>query len=310
MSCQKRLAAAVTFVVIANRSCGGGDDRWLGAALVGASASSNSSSSDRLPPEEDPRERHLNRARRNQENRPEDSEPLPAPLAKQLDQAASYFANSVRVPAALVAGEAMGVIFALPTVPPNGGLPIAGALWQFHVILVGCTICAQLTTVLVCSVAHAQILDFNRDKLALEPTALDLIIRHLEFEYLTVRLAFFTGILTFLLALVARALAVLSGPAVKSDRFGGEKRLCAAFCCLLAATLCYWSHIFSQDVLIYPSVWVMVKRFFRLAWHDAHLSPWAMTSGLLGILSIGFAVSSLRRSSLRQRSFSAGRIPR
>ncbi len=41
---------------------------------------------------------------------------------------------------------------------------------QAHVLLTVYTVFAQLTTVVLCSAAHGQILDIGREELALEPT--------------------------------------------------------------------------------------------------------------------------------------------
>lgn len=49
-------------------------------------------------------------------------------------------------------------------------------------ILAAATICLELTTVLETSNAHVQLLELGRHGLALEPTAMDLIMANLEFE--------------------------------------------------------------------------------------------------------------------------------
>merc|ERR1719215_296251 len=43
--------------------------------------------------------------------------PLPDGVSKQLDQAVNYFSNSVRVPAALIAGQAGNMLYRLTDLP-------------------------------------------------------------------------------------------------------------------------------------------------------------------------------------------------
>jgi len=243
-------------------------------------------------------------------------QPLPDPVNKQLDQAVAYFSNSMRVPAALVAAQAATVLFRLTEPPPNirkddantMALPavtsarfkIYSALWRAHLLLIVFTVCAQLTAVLVCSTAHAQILDISRDELALEPTALELIIRHVEFEYVTVRLAFFSGLIAFLLALGARIAAALGARPRNSVTTGQrELLLCAALVCMLGATLTWWINIYCEEMTKYTGVWHLVRRFFRLAAVRLLDSPSAMLSAVLAVASLLLALASLVKGGRR-----------
>jgi len=228
-------------------------------------------------------------------------------VSKQLDQAAAYFSNSMRVPAALIAGQAGNMLFRLtelgtaqrsPTSAPPGPTSFRSrvyiALWRTHFLLISYTVCSQLTAVLLCSTAHAQILDIGRDELALEPTALDLIIRHVEFEYVTVRIAFFSGMVTFLLGIAARAVASL-GAAPKRSTVTGKREflLSAALGTMLAATLAWWMHIYNEDLTNFTGMWHLLRRFALLARTRWHGSPLTAFSALSFLASIGFAAASL-----------------
>jgi len=245
------------------------------------------------------------RLRRGKERQLRDtSRPMPDPVRLQLDQATMYFSNSIRVPAALIASQAGNMLFRL-TEPPHvsrSSAPEVGAsgsskssliyiyilLWRLHVMLTAYTVCAELTAVLLCSTAHAQILDISRDEVALEPTALDLIIQHLEFEYVSVRICYFSGLVSFLLAIAARTSATLgAGPKGSTLTGRRECKLCIALGFMLIATLSWWLHVYNEDVTNFTGAWHLFKRFMRLVFRRTNHCPLATTS----LFCAGFAIA-------------------
>mmetsp|Transcript_84439 Transcript_84439/g.196303 ORF Transcript_84439/g.196303 Transcript_84439/m.196303 type:complete len:323 (-) Transcript_84439:78-1046(-) len=238
-------------------------------------------------------------------------EELPAAVLKQLDQATSYFSNSVRVPAALIAGQAgnmlhrlteMGTVQRAQTSPAaertwSLRTHIYVALWRAHLLLIGYTVCAQLTAVLLCSTAHAQILDIGWDRLQLEPTAFHLIIRHVEFEYVTVRIAFFSGLVSFLLAVATRAVASLgAGPKQSTVTGNRELLLCAALGAMLVTTLTWWTHIYNEE-MPNEEPFYLLRRFTVLFWDRLRSSTLTRLTAVSAAASLCLGTASLLSAS-------------
>jgi len=249
------------------------------------------------------------RLRRGKERRLRDlGADLPATVVRQLDQASLYFSHSVYLSAVLIAWQAGNMLHRLtelgaaqraPAAPLAEERPsslrarIYVALWRMHFLLTSYTVCAQLTAVLFCSNAHAQILDISRDELALEPTALDLIIRHVEFEYVTVRIAFFSGLVTFLLAIATRAAASLSaGPRRSTVTGKRELLLCAALGAMIVSTLAWWAHVYSEEMMHQGSLYLL-RRFCCLLFVRLQGAPLAILAFVAGVVSMCFAAASV-----------------
>lgn len=260
---------------------------------------------DRLPPVEEPEERKK-RLRRGKERILRDwHNHMPEAVVRQLDQAIGFFSSSVRIPAVALAGKALGVLFRLPPAPKasDEGLHssalvivrpwLAVNLWKFYVMLTGYAVCAQLTAVLLCSSAHAQILDIGRDELSLEPTALDLVTRHVEFEYVLVRTFFFSGLLALLLAIAAKAASVLGGAWISEVRLDrAEAELWLALCTLLGSTICWWIHVYFENMPYFGGGWRLLKRLFKLLKKDLRSGPLAALALLLMVAATGLTISS------------------
>eukprot|EP00811_Abedinium_folium_P029008 NODE_4537_length_1880_cov_4.139190.p1 GENE.NODE_4537_length_1880_cov_4.139190~~NODE_4537_length_1880_cov_4.139190.p1 ORF type:complete len:484 (+),score=153.30 NODE_4537_length_1880_cov_4.139190:82-1533(+) len=255
------------------------------------------------PPQEPPRVRRMRRRRGKERPLRHSDEPIPPAIAKQLDQAAAFFSNSVRIPAVLIAGKTVSIINGLlvrAESPVVEQLP-AGfvALWRMHILLMGYTLCAQLTAVLVCSSAHAQLLDISRDELQLEPTALDLINRHLELEYVLVHVAFFSGLVAFLLGTMARAIATLGAHAPRctsciSGRSEREFCLCLALCGMIVATLCLWLHIWGETMPSSMEFLGLILRLWQLMGRDLRYSNLGKAATLFAASSAVFSLMALR----------------
>ncbi|CAE7668947.1 TBC1D13, partial [Symbiodinium pilosum] len=143
------------------------------------------------------------------------TQPLKPEIKAQLDDAVKFFSDTMRVPAALIGSAALGMLFLPPKkfgwcgdVEPQP--EVFDFLYRAYVILTAATLCLELTAVLETSNAHVQLLELGRHGLALEPTAMDLIMANLEFEYLVCSLSFLGGVVCFMLATMCRVLVVFN----------------------------------------------------------------------------------------------------
>eukprot|EP00930_Biecheleria_cincta_P025089 TRINITY_DN17897_c0_g1_i1.p1 TRINITY_DN17897_c0_g1~~TRINITY_DN17897_c0_g1_i1.p1 ORF type:complete len:318 (-),score=40.72 TRINITY_DN17897_c0_g1_i1:95-1048(-) len=260
--------------------------------------------------DEDARERRY-RYRRGKKRRLRDWHvEMPSSVARQLDQAITYFSNSIRVPAALIAGQAGNMLTRLTELPTAHRAATTGragvapkwslreriyvTLFRVHLVLISYTVVAELTAMLLSSTAHSQILDIGRDELSLEPTALDLIMRHVEFEYLAVRVFFISGIAAFLLAVFVRILATLgAGPQGSTITGKRELVLCAALCGMLVSTLAIWGHIYNDEMENFQGVWHLLRRFTVLVIRKAFTCPLVVLSILTALMSALLALIAI-----------------
>mmetsp|Transcript_33087 Transcript_33087/g.72058 ORF Transcript_33087/g.72058 Transcript_33087/m.72058 type:complete len:337 (+) Transcript_33087:61-1071(+) len=234
-------------------------------------------------------------------------QPWAKEVRKQLEQAANFFADSIRVPAILLAAQASSDAANILELPSNAHQRYRNpsdmshavnskrskryiALCKVHLILTVFTMCLNLTVVLLCSTAHAQLLDVNMDDLALEQSAMDLILRHVEFEYVASQLAFFSGILTFLMAITARMAASLgAGPHQSTVTRQRELLLCFSVVCMCVSTLAWWADIWCEDL---PEVMYLFRRFTWLTWLRLSRSPSALLTVLLSLCAVTLTTGS------------------
>jgi len=136
------------------------------------------------------------------------------------------------------------------------------AVWRLYVLLVAATVCAELTVLMGTSNAHAHLLELGRNGLALEPSAMDLIMSHLEFEYLTCSLNFIAGVAAFMLATSCRVLAVFRF--ANSRRMPQEPELCMAVGGMILSSLLWWLHLVNVRVMEFNNLGDMVGRYAQL----------------------------------------------
>lgn len=200
------------------------------------------------------------------------SSPLRPEVRAQLDDAVKFFSETVRVPATLIGSAALGTLF----LPPFKWAFYEGALeeqqlqvtvlWRLYVLLTAGTFCAELTCVLGTSNAHAQLLELGRGGLALEPSAMDLIMSHIEFEYLQCSLSFLGGVAAFMLATFCRVLAVFRYS--KSVRTPRQPELCVAVGGMMLSSLLWWLYLANVRLRLmeFGNLGAMAFRYGQLLW--------------------------------------------
>merc|ERR1711920_148724 len=153
-------------------------------------------------------------------------------------------------------------------------------LWRLWVILTAATFCLEFTVVLATSNAHAQLLELGRHSLSVEPTAMDLIMSHIEFEYLTCSLTFLFGILSFMLATLCRWLAMFK--IADSRRMAKEPEVSDVVTGMMLCALFWWIHLANSRYMEFPNVGAMVHRYGVLVWARVCLNE----IGVMGSLSL------------------------
>eukprot|EP00931_Biecheleriopsis_adriatica_P102382 TRINITY_DN7735_c0_g4_i1.p1 TRINITY_DN7735_c0_g4~~TRINITY_DN7735_c0_g4_i1.p1 ORF type:complete len:381 (+),score=83.43 TRINITY_DN7735_c0_g4_i1:26-1144(+) len=206
----------------------------------------------------------------------------------QLDDAVKFFSETMRVPAVLIASAALGSLF-LPgwaMDAEENPSPQFNTCRRLYLMLTVLTFCLMLTAVVVTSNAHAQLLELGRAGLTLEPTAMDLIMSCLEFEYLSCSLSYIFGVMAFMLANLSRMLAVFRY--ATTLRAAREPNLFGSMSTAVLATLLWWVHLINVRLTEYSNIGEMVARFARLLFAR-------MALGQLGVM--GFAALVMTFSS-------------
>ncbi|CAE7224012.1 TBC1D13 [Symbiodinium natans] len=190
------------------------------------------------------------------------AQPLKPEIKAQLDDAVRFFAETMRVPAALIGSAALGMLFLPPTKfgwrkEDHPQPEVFDILYRAYVILTAATFCLELTTVLETSNAHVQLLELGRHGLALEPTAMDLIMANLEFEYLVCSLSFTGGVVCFMLATLCRVLAVFVGA---HRSLASEPELCFVVATMMLSFLLWWLHLVNMRIMEFANFGAMIQR--------------------------------------------------
>ncbi|CAJ1364981.1 unnamed protein product [Effrenium voratum] len=194
------------------------------------------------------------------------AKPLKPEVKAQLDDAVRFFSDTMRVPAALIGSAALGMLFLPPTKfawskEEYHHYQMFDFLYRAYVIFTSAALCMELTTVLETSNAHVQLLELGRHGLALEPTAMDLIMANLEFEYLVCSLSFLGGVVCFILATLSRVLVVFSYGKGVLPR---EPDLCMVVAGMMLSSLLWWLHLVNMRILEFPNFGKMIYRFLLL----------------------------------------------
>ncbi|CAE7944335.1 unnamed protein product [Symbiodinium sp. KB8] len=194
------------------------------------------------------------------------AQPLKPEMKAQLEDAVRFFSETMRVPAALIGSAALGMLFLPPwkfgwCKDDRPQLEVFEFLYRAYVILTAATFCLELTTVLETSNAHVQLLELGRHGLVLEPTAMDLIMANLEFEYLVCSLSFLCGVVCFMLSTMCRVLVVFicaDGP------LPGEPDLCFTVAAMMLSFLLWWLHLVNMRIMEFQNFGAMIHRFLLL----------------------------------------------
>lgn len=212
-----------------------------------------------------------------------------ADVRKQLDDAVRFFSDTMRVPATLIASAAISTLFLPPWAFDGEREPsrMFLFLWRCFMLFTTSTFCFELTAVLVTSNVHAQLLELGRAGVSPEPTAIDFIMSHVEFEYLTCLLSFLGGLMAFMLATLCRITAVFRcSRTLEAPR---ELRLSLAVSGFIVASLLWWLHLTNVRLVEFRNVGQMLWRFLVLLW--ARL--WLKKVGALGGAAVATFVGSV-----------------
>ena len=122
-----------------------------------------------------------------------------APVLKSFASDGEKFFNSMRTPAALIAGAAIKDAFAMQSAPEDIKKSRSWTLLRnTYLLLQICAFSSQLGVVFVATHAIVELQMTNLDTTA--SSLLALLQRDLEFEYVGARCGFMTGLLAFMLA--------------------------------------------------------------------------------------------------------------
>jgi len=223
--------------------------------------------------------------------------PMQPQVKGQLDDSVKFFSETMRVPAVLLASSALGSLFLAPwamdddrTVSANMRLCKRACTF-----LTAATFCQMLTAVFVTANAHAKLLELGRAELTLEPTAMDMIMAHIEFEYLTCHLSFIGGVMSFVLATLCRVLAVFRFSKALESRHDPQFGLAVAI--LMSAVLFWWLHLANSRLIEFNNLGEMAWRYIQLLWARMRLGEIGFCGGvaiaLFGISIVQF-VNAMR----------------
>merc|ERR1712048_198269 len=78
---------------------------------------------------------------------------------------------------------------------------------------------------------------------------------------------FFTGLMAFVLAIGIRGVASLvAAPRGSITTAKREFCLMGAFCTMLLSTLCWWTHIYNEDMTHFSGILELLSRFLKIMW--------------------------------------------
>mmetsp|Transcript_86789 Transcript_86789/g.136926 ORF Transcript_86789/g.136926 Transcript_86789/m.136926 type:complete len:354 (-) Transcript_86789:160-1221(-) len=192
----------------------------------------------------------------------------------QLGAAVGFFTN-LRVPATLLTGTALGALF-IDLKDHNG--PKFQYLRTLYQLFAACTIALELSCVFMSTTMGVRLLAGGFDPVA--TSAVTFLRREFEFEYIACRLAFFTGILSFLSLIGLRIWLTFA-----------EKQpyIARAFVFLLGSIAMFFDAFWRHTVVNYGGYFQMLRRLIYLFVFD-----FLPSQPLLSTLTmIGFGTASL-----------------
>lgn len=202
-------------------------------------------------------------------------------LKDQTREAIEYFGTE-RVPAALIAGATLGMLFAYPLA--RGDAPLAALSKRIYMLLATTSICNTLCSVFAASLAIVRLLGHEHEPMAKDP--LVMMLREVPLFFLAVRVHYLTGLLTFVSALAVRMF---------TDYLPGSPTFAKGLVCLCCATLLYMLALFNSTLIHFASfghLWgqyarVLVARLqSRATAHGRAAGPVAWTAAALLCASI------------------------
>lgn len=196
----------------------------------------------------------------------------PRALADQTAAAIGYF-SSERVPAALLAGATVGILFAFPLA--NEDSPLAALTKCAYGLLATGSLCNSLLAVVAVSLGVTRLLGHAHEPMAKDP--LVLLLREVPLLFLAVRTHLYTGLLLFVGAVAVRLL---------TDYAPGAPLFAQGLLCLLGATLVYMCALVNSSLLHFSSLGHLWLQYAHVAY--ARLRNRAPAVGRpAGVLAVG-----------------------
>jgi hypothetical protein len=201
--------------------------------------------------------------------------------SNQMKLGISFF-NNIRTPAALIGGAALANAFALSKLPNDERFDT----WQWrlasqaYVMMMLLAFGLEFMTIFMATAVGVRLMAGGYNPTA--RSAVEMLVREFELEYVTIRCQFFTGVLSFLIAQsirVRRELSLVSPPLGR-----------AGFFFLLYAVLNVLS-FFGKQLVFYDGYFSLVRSFFSLnvkSFRTLASDPCAM---LATLFLVGTAVS-------------------
>jgi hypothetical protein len=212
----------------------------------------------------------------------------------QAGAGSGFFAN-LRVPATLLTGTALGALF-VDIKDHNGkNYQYLRTAYQFFAAM---TIAFELSCVFMSTTMGVRLLAGGFDPVAVNPVAF--LRREFEFEYIACRIAFFTGILSFLSLIALRIWLTF---AEKTPMFA------RGFVCLIASVACYFDAFWRHTVVNYGGYFEMLSRLIYLFFYDfVPKQPFISTLCMFGftIASVVSFAIGFKRSHLRAKAANEG----
>lgn len=189
-----------------------------------------------------------------------------APVLANHAAAGAAFFNNMRTPAALLAAGALKDAFVLQG-RDQGKYDKRGwkMLIRAYAILMVFSFGLELSCVFKCTGSGTRLLGGGFDPMG--ESVIAMLVREFEWEYVSVRAQFVTGMLCFIMAQALRVFKELAEHVYLA-------RATMAF--LLFATAEMLS-FFNSHLVFYGGYTQLIKRYFHLAFHTAF--PWVATKG-------------------------------
>mmetsp|Transcript_30382 Transcript_30382/g.76401 ORF Transcript_30382/g.76401 Transcript_30382/m.76401 type:complete len:287 (+) Transcript_30382:35-895(+) len=163
------------------------------------------------------------------------------PEEKDQSAQAMAFFNSERIPAALITGASLGVLFAFPL--KHGEGYALGFMKRLYITLCCSAFCHELVAVFASSLAIAALLQLKHNPIGKSPA--QMLLRECPLYFMAVRAHFLTGVLCFAGALAIR---------MYTDYHVGCSRFARAMLCLLAASCCYMVSLFNTSLVHFDNL--------------------------------------------------------
>jgi hypothetical protein len=201
-------------------------------------------------------------------------------LKDQTRESIEYFASE-RVPAALIAGATLGILFAYPL---TVGEPTFAAISKrVYMMLVTLSLSNTLTAVFASSLAIVRLLGHEHEPMAKDP--LVMMLRETPLLFLAVRVHYVAGLLSFVGALSVRMF---------TDYFPTSPTFAKGLVCLAGATLAFMLALYNSTLIHFNSYTGMVVSYIRVLFARFNNMPdkWTRPTVPLAMLSAALALGS------------------